>query len=271
MVSCNIVPTVGAVDETITKITKTISFNISSGSRNISLPKKQTLYKFTSNDKYLFYCGNYIGEYNYAFFAEFDITDDYNPIEVEWRSTSSAITNIAGTELWIRYVQATTISEKEITITNSEGTTQKEISTNSSYSNIKYALATKDVVILFRKSSSTDSPTYAIEIYNMDVTTADESITVTPDEVLTASAYWDVKDFTNNLSTIFYRDINESLRKVYFEIDAQNIVGVKYKGKYFYNVQPSSLTAGQGDVRKGKTFIGWMGYPESGTMEVSES
>lgn len=270
MVSCNIVPTVGAVDETITKITKTISFNISSGSRNISLPKKQTLYKFTSNDKYLFYCGNYIGEYNYAFFAEFDITDNYNPIEVEYRSTSEIITNIAGTELWIKSVPHTNGTQTKITITNSEGTKQKEISTNSRYWNIQYALATKDVVILFRKSASTSNPTYGIEIYNIDITAADESTAVTPDEVLTASVYYNVKDFTNDLSTIFYRDINGSLRKIYFEIDVENIVGVKYKGKYFYNIPSNSLTAGQSDVREGKTFIGWMGYPESGTMEVSE-
>ena len=30
------------------------------------------------------------------------------------------------------------------------------------------------------------------------------------------------------------------------------------------------MTAGQGDVRAGKTFIGWMGYEEIGTMEVEE-
>lgn len=271
LISCNIVPTVGAVDETISKITKTISFDISSGSRNISLPKMKTLYKFTSNDKYLFYCGNYIGDYDYAFFAEFDITDDYNPIEVEYRSTSEIITNIAETELWIKSVPHTNGTQTKITITNSEGTKQKEISTNSSYWNIQYALATKDVVILFRKSPSMNNPTYGIEIYNMDVTTADESTAVTPDEVITASAYYNVKDFTNDLSTIFYRDINGSLRKIYFEIDVENIVGVKYKGKYFYNIPSNSLTAGQSDVREGKTFIGWMGYPESGTMEVSES
>lgn len=50
--------------------------------------------------------------------------------------------------------------------------------------------------------------------------------------------------------------------------DKNRIIGVKYKNKTFYNVFNHSLTAGQGDVREGKTFIGWIGYPETGTMEV---
>lgn len=55
-----------------------------------------------------------------------------------------------------------------------------------------------------------------------------------------------------------------------FEKDLQHVIGLKYNGNYFYRQDPHILTAGQPDVRAGKTFIGWMGTQETGTMEVSE-
>lgn len=50
--------------------------------------------------------------------------------------------------------------------------------------------------------------------------------------------------------------------------DTENIVAVIYKNQYFSKVEPQTLSAGGPDVRAGKTFIGWQGYPETGTMEV---
>lgn len=51
-------------------------------------------------------------------------------------------------------------------------------------------------------------------------------------------------------------------------MDTENIIALKYKNEYFSKVQPQTLSAGGPDVRAGKTFIGWQGYPETGTMEV---
>lgn len=51
--------------------------------------------------------------------------------------------------------------------------------------------------------------------------------------------------------------------------DYSKVVGLKYEGDFYYKQNPQTLTAGQSDVRAGKTFIGWMGYPEVGTMEVT--
>ena len=51
-------------------------------------------------------------------------------------------------------------------------------------------------------------------------------------------------------------------------MDTENIIAIKYKNEYFSKVQPQTLSAGGPDVRAGKTFIGWQGYPETGTMEV---
>lgn len=48
----------------------------------------------------------------------------------------------------------------------------------------------------------------------------------------------------------------------------QDLIALKYNGEYYYPIRGGVMTAGQGDVRKGKSFIGWMGYEEVGTMEV---
>lgn len=49
-----------------------------------------------------------------------------------------------------------------------------------------------------------------------------------------------------------------------------NLIGLKYKNKYFYNMRPEALTAGSEDVVKGKTFVGNTGYPQTGTLETQE-
>ena len=48
-------------------------------------------------------------------------------------------------------------------------------------------------------------------------------------------------------------------------IDKNNVIMVKYKDMWFQRLKYGQLTAGQPDVKNGKTFIGWMGYPEIGT------
>lgn len=60
------------------------------------------------------------------------------------------------------------------------------------------------------------------------------------------------------------------LKLVYPTEDKEVLVGLKYKGAMYYSnvYEPGVLTAGQPDVKTGKTFIGWMGIPETGTMEV---
>ena len=84
-----------------------------------------------------------------------------------------------------------------------------------------------------------------------------------------------VKNFSANQngSRIFfnYRFFNNSYKELLTlctnSEDTENIIGVKYKGKTFYSLQGGQLTAGGPDVRKGKTYIGWMGYPETGIAE----
>lgn len=52
--------------------------------------------------------------------------------------------------------------------------------------------------------------------------------------------------------------------------DTDSIIALKYKNEYFRRINSSGLTAIQGDVKTGKTFIGYDGIPQTGTMEVSE-
>ena len=63
---------------------------------------------------------------------------------------------------------------------------------------------------------------------------------------------------------------NNFFKTLEISLDLENIIGVKYKNQFFMKVAPNLLTAGGGDVKEGKTFIGWMGYPETGTGKVEE-
>lgn len=81
--------------------------------------------------------------------------------------------------------------------------------------------------------------------------------------------------FKNKSSTLFYIMITSSYDPTYQILhsvanteDEGNVIAVIYKNEYFTKVTPHALSAGGPDVRAGKTFIGWMGYPETGTMEV---
>ena len=65
-------------------------------------------------------------------------------------------------------------------------------------------------------------------------------------------------------------DENKFMKTLLTTEDTENIIAIKYKNQYFSKVQPQLLSAGGPDVRAGKTFIGWMGYPETGTLEVNE-
>lgn len=47
--------------------------------------------------------------------------------------------------------------------------------------------------------------------------------------------------------------------------DYSNIIALKYNGEYYYKHKKGELTAGNGDVRSGKSFIGYDGVPETGT------
>ena len=65
----------------------------------------------------------------------------------------------------------------------------------------------------------------------------------------------------------------KNYKNIYIMIlkEQKEVVGLLYKGETYYKqVYPAgTLTAGQPDVVLGKTYIGYLGIPETGTMEVN--
>lgn len=72
--------------------------------------------------------------------------------------------------------------------------------------------------------------------------------------------------FTNDGLEGFFASAKR-LNRFIIGLKDDEIVAIRYKEKYWYQVSPGALTAGQGDVVKGKTFIGYMGYLETGIKE----
>lgn len=67
---------------------------------------------------------------------------------------------------------------------------------------------------------------------------------------------------------VLFCNYNSALRYLKLVQEYEELIALKYNGEYYYPIKGGVMTAGQGDVRAGKTFIGWMGYEETGTMEV---
>lgn len=116
-----------------------------------------------------------------------------------------------------------------------------------------------------------------IEIYNME----DIISTITSEINGSTETLNSLQNYTISTRSLAVKNINTSgtnmllvgedtggvFIKILNSVDASNIVAVIYKGQKFYSHKEGQLTAGGGDVRKGKTYIGWMGYPETGTAE----
>lgn len=85
----------------------------------------------------------------------------------------------------------------------------------------------------------------------------------------TLSATSNLIELTSDWKTGIYTG-NDNIKLCYTAPDETKIVGIKYQGNMYYSniYEPHTLTASQSDVRTGKTFIGYDGIPETGTMEV---
>lgn len=62
-----------------------------------------------------------------------------------------------------------------------------------------------------------------------------------------------------------YSTLVEKFRYLQIKPSYEKLIALKYNGEYFYKQDSGILTAGQPDVRNGKSFIGYQGYPEVGT------
>lgn len=80
-------------------------------------------------------------------------------------------------------------------------------------------------------------------------------------------------DVLADLNTFFCNNTSTNQIFLYRTVpDETVLIGLRYDGDMYYKqIYPAgTLTAGQPDVKTGKTFIGYMGIPETGTMEVAE-
>lgn len=112
-----------------------------------------------------------------------------------------------------------------------------------------------------------DYPTNTIKVYKINATSE-----TAWEQIQTFQNFNNASD-TSRFNVLGNKGIGGDSSKLYRYIqgvDTEKLVAIKYKNSYWYPTLATSLSAGQSDVRTGKTFIGYMGYPEIGTMEVSE-
>ena len=110
-----------------------------------------------------------------------------------------------------------------------------------------------------------DDPTNTVKIYKIDATS--ENAWEPIQTFLTYNTANDTTKF-NVLGNKGIMGDGSKLYRCIQGLNTDNVVAIQYKDKYWYPTLATSLSAGQPDVRAGKTFIGYMGYPEVGTMEV---
>ena len=133
---------------------------------------------------------------------------------------------------------------------------------------------------LFVIGTTSDDFTY-LGVFNAD------GITDLPDQSILEAEQVTEMSYANDTKDNYYQRCNDvlvpdtnytnilSYGKAYLarisnSVDVENIIGVIYKGKKFYSIKQGDLSAGGSDVKAGKTFIGYMGEIETGTLEVSE-
>ena len=156
---------------------------------------------------------------------------------------------------------------------------------------IGYATAdNKNLIMLLggqRQQTSSDIELYNSKIFVLDINTiltAEDETTIDVKQSIscpefnyissTIGRYINATGNTNDTRiqiTVPYSTIEDKdkfMKTLLTTEDTENIIAIKYKNQYFSKVQPQTLSAGGPDVRAGKTFIGWMGYPETGTLEV---
>ena len=245
-------------------------------------------FMISSDDKYASFRNiiNYSGSFPLIYIDVDDIPRlGLSPVQTESFSANGVV-NVKGNNIVIQY------KEKYIELytidfdanDNVTTTKLKRIHLDSSYAYCVVDLCfTNDdrvVVIQGNKDTLTSSTYFIYKIFELsDILNAEDNATI--NNVYNRSINSERFLATDNNTKIFGYDFcvnwSESepgevvLSSLALEADISNVIGLKYKGNYFYRQDPHILTAGQPDVRAGKTFIGWMGTQEVGTMEVDET
>lgn len=220
-------------------------------------------YTFTENDEYITNLASGYVEFScYSPVIKIDLQNNYRPEIIGSYINGFTSFKVNDTNLWIKSIHTRNLSTSFIEFYNSPalgGLPIKKLQPKELKS-IYFAFATSKTVLTFREDGF-------LHIFNVDINTIENNSIVEANEKIFVGGY-KIHAFLSNLSTIFVETDTHELRKVTFDKNLENIVALKYKNQYFYKMKPEELSAGTGDVKKGKTFIGVKGIPEEGTLEV---
>ena len=221
---------------------------------------------FTKDDQYIQMRGNTNRDYR-ALLIKMN-TSTYLPIN-KYTFIEKGVINIPNTNKFISYSgTGAGVSLMSLNFTESAVTVSSEksffIGTSSSSSACYKIDITSDGQYLI---ANIGMKIYICKVE--DINSIEDRQTLSAIETHDAS-FSDYDSYFNSdcSQMIVYSENIMEMDKLTGEIDDSEIIAIKYKNNYFYKQVAEQLSAGGGDVRAGKTFIGWMGYPETGTLEV---
>lgn len=260
-----------------------------------SVPKNDGKFIISADDKYAYFVNLVNGFANRLPVIYIDVNDTPILGITYTNSNAGGSINIKGTNMILQYVTSSYDCTIYLYSTSIDSSTNLLINTNiktiyldtnnKGFAGLVITNDNKVIILQAQESGARCArPNYAnyfiYKIFDLeDILNADNNSTI-------QSKYNKIVNnesmlVTDNNSKIFGFGVYASegassrntlqLSSLSLEEDLTNCIGLKYKGNYFYRQDPHILTAGQPDVRAGKTFIGWMGTQEVGTMEVDET
>lgn len=231
-------------------------------------------YKFSENDRF-FYNTFYNNADDYIIRLNTDYTiDTYDTLGVSsvypiiYKNYLICVNNIAKISIYNLKLTGSTIRDENAKVSGITFTSDYYLGTHST------SVVDEDNNRLILLNSEDGAAQGELGINILDVTNID---TIVDDAVIEnlqtiainmSDGGVCLKNNSSRSSIICYKLSSQEIKQLLSTVDEENIIGVIYKNKHFSYVQPQTLSAGQPDVRAGKTFIGYQGYPETGTMEV---
>ena len=138
------------------------------------------------------------------------------------------------------------------------------------YSKLYFDKTGKYLLLKTFKSGISNDSNNECNIYYIDSFSSTEKLQLLQTTVAEGKFGTDYA-FSSDYGTIIKKREDGKISYFYPTI-SQKLKGLMYKGLMFYTYvyEPHILTAKQNDVLQGKTFVGYDGIPETGTMEVTE-
>ena len=251
-----------------------------------------SIYKFTSNDKYVYPIGKNLGKDGYnAPFYQIDTTGiDYSLLRQGLFRYDGFIINDkvvrveseeSTTNINAYIYNITTTTDNLLQIDTENRNTLSLVFTEKSAEVASYGLyydEQNNRGILITKNTLSQSNQKYIEFYDMSsiinkitstINGSTETLTSLQEETEFTKSLL-IKNISTSGINILIEGDTGILTRISNSLDTNSLIGVIYKNKTFYNYKEGQLTASVTDVKKDKTFIGYNGYPETGTMQVTE-